>query len=296
MRPLAKVAAQRLHRQVVGHDQAGEAQMPAHHLHRLLRLGRRPLPVHGGEDDVRRHGPGHVRQGLERREIPAVQGVEIGVDGRQVLVAVGEGPSMAGHVFDTGQDPARQQPLGRRSPQHGHRRRILAIGAVADDVVSAGHRHVQHRHEIDVDPDLLQVMRHQPRAQPRQFTGFHRVVRRLQISVARRVFGPVRRPHPLDPSALLIDQDRRFGIADGGPQFVGERPHLLRRVDVSPEQDEPPRPRLGEEGPFVLAQPITGAAVDRGGCHRTIQSRPAAFSASQKATARSRDRPVKVVR
>ena len=50
----------------------------------------------------------------------------------------------------------------------------------------------------------------------------------------------MRRAHALDPAALLIDQDGRIGPPDRVAQGGAERPHLLRVVDVAPEQDEAP--------------------------------------------------------
>ena len=102
----------------------------------------------------------------------------------------------------------------------------------------------------------------QPRAQTHQITRVLRVVRRLQIGVAGRVFGPVRRPHPLDPSALLVDQDWRIRVADRGAQFIRQRPHLIRRVDVAPEQDEAPRLLVAVKGDLVSGQRKPAASED----------------------------------
>ncbi len=271
--PFPQTSRQRLHRQVVGHDQAAEAQMRPHQLHGLLRGRRRPLRIDGVEHHMGRHRQRHVRQGLERREIPTVEGREIRMHHRQVVVAVGKGPAVARHVFDHRQHAPGQHAFGRGPAELGHCRRIVRIGPVADDVVGTGHRHVQHRQAVHVDPDRLQVMRHQPRAQPDQLARRQRVIHCLQIGLARRIFRPVRRPHPLHPAALLVDQDRGTGVADAVAQRVSQGPHLLRTVDIAPEQDEAPRPRPGEEGAFRLRQPMAATAVDRRRGHRSVSAR-----------------------
>ena len=52
----------------------------------------------------------------------------------------------------------------------------------------------------------------------------------------------MRRPEALDPAALLVDQDRRVGVADTSPQFLNQPSDLRRRFNVPLEQDESPRP------------------------------------------------------
>jgi hypothetical protein len=49
----------------------------------------------------------------------------------------------------------------------------------------------------------------------------------------------LRRLQPLHPSALLIDQDRRIGLADGCTQFLNQLSNLAGRVDIALEKDEP---------------------------------------------------------
>ena len=61
------------------------------------------------------------------------------------------------------------------------------------------------------------------------------------IGAARRIFRPVRRAHALHPAALLVDQNGRVVPSDRRAQCIAQRPHLLGRFHVAPEQDESPR-------------------------------------------------------
>jgi hypothetical protein len=57
----------------------------------------------------------------------------------------------------------------------------------------------------------------------------------------------MRRAQPLHPATLLIDQHGRIRPIDAGAQGLGQGAHLLRRLDVSLEEDEAPRTDLPEE-------------------------------------------------
>ncbi len=290
-------AGQRLHRQVVGDDEAAEAEIPAHQPDHLLRGGGGALRIDGGEDHVGGHGQRHVGEGAEGGEVPGVEVGQVGVHHRQVVMAVGEGAAVTGHVLDHRQDAAGQQTLGGGAAQLRHQGRLAGVGAVADDVVSAGHRHVQHRQAVDGDPDPAQVVGHQPGPETDQFAGRQRVVGRLEEGVGGRVFGPVRRAHALDPTALLVDQDRRVGIVDGLAQLVSQGAQLVGVVDVAAEDDEAPWAGVGEEDLLLRRQPKAGAAVDRRRArHRTMQSPPEALMALHRPVACSRLRPETVVR
>src|SRR5690606_31959842 len=114
----------------------------------------------------------------------------------------------------------------------------------------------------------------------------------------RRVAPPVRRLEPRHPPAFLVDQDGDVGAAGDFPHLVRQRPHLLGRVHVALEEDEPPRARVAEEGPLLRRQRQALAAEDAGrDGHRTKQLLPAALSWSQKAVASAREpKPVTAVR
>ncbi len=80
-------------------------------------------------------------------------------------MAVGGGPAVAGNVLEHRQDaalsssPAAIAPRDRRDLA-----RFGAIGPVADDRVGAGNRHVRERQAIDVDAEMREIGRDQPRA------------------------------------------------------------------------------------------------------------------------------------
>ncbi len=49
---------------------------------------------------------------------------------------------------------------------------------------------------------------------------------------ARRIDRPVRRAEALDPAALLVDQDRRIGLANGAAQLLNKPSDLRGRLDI----------------------------------------------------------------
>src|SRR5436190_23098346 len=70
---------------------------------------------------------------------------------------------------------------------------------------------------------------------------------------ARRVVRPVRRGKPLHPPALLIDQNGRLA-PERVAHAVGERPKLIRCLNIALEDDETPRVYVAEQSAFVCAQ------------------------------------------
>ncbi len=47
--------------------------------------------------------------------------------------------------------------------------------------------------------------------------------------------------------------------------FGDQGPQLVRAFDITPEDDEAPRPHIGEKGLLVSRQPEAGAAKNRSG-------------------------------
>ena len=80
------------------------------------------------------------------------------------MMAIGLAAAMAWHMFDDRQHAPRDQALTSRTAQLGNGLGILAIGAVANDVVSARFGHIQHRQTVDGDAERAKVMGQNPRA------------------------------------------------------------------------------------------------------------------------------------
>ena len=81
------------------------------------------------------------------------QGRAVGIDHRQLVVAVGGGAAMARQVLEHRQDAAGQQALGDGAGDGRDLARLGAVGAVADHRVAARDRHVGQRQAVDVDAE-----------------------------------------------------------------------------------------------------------------------------------------------
>jgi hypothetical protein len=57
----------------------------------------------------------------------------------------------------------------------------------------------------------------------------------------------VRRAEALDPTSLLVDQDRRIRIFDRITQFTNKQNYLLWRLDIALKENKPPRPLRTDE-------------------------------------------------
>ncbi len=199
-------------------------------------------------DHMRRHRGREVGVDPERREIPLQIFARRGY-ARQFEVAVGQGAAVAGNMLHHRHDAAGHQAESGGPPQTRRIGRMIGIGAVADDFMGARRGDVENRQAIDVYPQYAQILGDQPRGKSRQL--FVRS-RDLTESGGGRIDRPMRRAQALDPAAFLIDQHGGV-FAEQVAEGLGQRPHLIRRVDIAPEQDQTPGPRLGEEG--ALARP-----------------------------------------
>ena len=71
----------------------------------------------------------------------------------------------------------------------------------------------------------------------------------------------MRRPEPLHPAALLVDQDRRVVAADRLAQRFADQPRTCSgRLDIALEKDEAPGVRRRAESPLFAP-----CSVDRPG-------------------------------
>ena len=163
---------QRLHRQVVAHDEAIEADLAAHDFgdhHRRHRRG--AAWINRGVEKMRAHRHRQVAQRRKRGEV-ALELPARGVDDRQLVMAVHARPAMPGHVLDDRRDAAGKQSVGDRP---AHRRHALGPGREgprADGVVHAFARDIEHRRAVDVDSDFVEIMRDQARDETGRRLGF----------------------------------------------------------------------------------------------------------------------------
>ncbi len=172
-------------------------------------------------------------------------------------------PAMPRHVLDDRLDAAREQPLGDRS---AHRRDPKGPGGErprADGRVGSLIGDVEHRRAIDGDPGLGQIGRDQAGDETRRGLGFGWLEPRLDRGRGR-VGAPVGRRHPLNPSALLVDQDGRVGPADALPERSREFTQLIAVGDVALEENEAPGVMLAKEGALLRVERKARAAADEG--------------------------------
>jgi hypothetical protein len=73
----------------------------------------------------------------------------------------------------------------------------------------------------------------------------------------------MRRAQPRHPTALLVDQDRRVGTADGGAQVVNQRSDLGRARAIARKQDEPPGVSSLYQGALGVVERTPGDPDDR---------------------------------
>ena len=132
-------------------------------------------------------------------------------------MAVDPGAAVPGNVLEDRQHAACEQPLAQRQAETRDPLRLDAIGAVADHRIGPGNRQVEHRKAIDGDAELGEIVGDQPGAEPgRLLRGW---VRQRSDAGGRRIKPPFGRPQPRNPSALLVDQNRRVGTPDAAAQL-----------------------------------------------------------------------------
>ena len=103
-------------------------------------------------------------------------------------------------------------------------------------------------------PSGSEIGRDQPGAEARRRKARGRIaVVEPAIGRAGRIGRPVRRPEPLHPAALLVDQDGRIG-AQFMQSFINKASDLRLIFNVSLEQDQAPRPGLAQERALIGGQ------------------------------------------
>ncbi len=215
-------AGQRLHGEVVGHQNSFKADTaaddrPDHGRGQCRRQG----GVQRGIDDVRRHHPGQVGVQGERQHI----GVEVvGLDARQREMAVHPGAAMAGRVLADRLDAGGQQPRGHGAAQARDGERVLRQRAVADDRVrrrgSPGpaparrpRRSRRRRSRRPISAPVSQAARSPARGSRANSAP----------NAAGRMGAPVRRSQAGDPAALLIHHEHGAWAAARGASVGQQR-------------------------------------------------------------------------
>ena len=123
---------------------------------------------------------------------------------------------------------------------------------------------VEHRQAVDVDTAAPKRQRKRP--------GIHAggldrrrgsELVKLRKLLAARESRPLRRLHPRDPSAFLVNQDWHVGPPAELAQGAGQRQHLRLGFAVALEEDEAGGIGVPEECAFVSRNVEAGEAVDR---------------------------------
>ena len=145
---------QRLHREIVAHEQPVEADRAAHDHSRSPAAKSWPARsrIDVRVDDMRRHRQRQVRQRPERREVgrlSSARGASTTGSSRWLSRAARPCPGMC---LITGSTPPASRPSATAPAERRDLVRLAAVGAVADHVVRARHRHVEHRQAVDVMP------------------------------------------------------------------------------------------------------------------------------------------------
>ena len=235
------------------------------------------------------------RAGIQAAEGDKVAGGQFGGAGRdpgQRQVAVGPRPAMAGDMLHDRQDTAVQQAVNLGPAQRDDGVGVMGKSPVADDVMGAGDRDIQHRQAVHIDAQPGQVMGDQAGIEIGGLPGGLRIglVQGAETG-GRRALAPLGRLEAGDAAAFLVNQDGRVTIVNRGAQLFNQIAHLRRTADVAREENEPPGAGLAKEIPFGRRQGFPRAAIDGTAAHGYFprkQLPPSAFSRSQVALAPSR--------
>ena len=157
------------------------------------------------------HAERQAGERLESGEIGRFQGGAVGIDHRQLVMAVGVGAAVAGQMLEHGQNAAGHEPLRDRAGDGRHFARLHAVGPIANHSVAPGHGDVRQRQAIDVDADRGKIGGDQVAGQPRRRDPGRRfAVIKLAVAGAGRIDRPLRRPEALDTAAFLVHQHGRL--------------------------------------------------------------------------------------
>src|SRR5207344_63074 len=195
-------AAERLHADIIAHHQARQSdQLTNHFAHYNGRHARRSLIIESGEQNMGGHGERRVAQCHEGPKIDRDQLLGRGIDARQHQMAVGPRPAVPRNVLDHRQHASGKGPLDHGAAEVADDVRIEAEGAVADDVMGAGFRNIEHWRAIDVDARLAELLGNQPRpGKSRGPSAFGVIQIEVAIEPRRRHLAPMWRSQALHAS------------------------------------------------------------------------------------------------
>ena len=127
--------------------------------------------------------------------------------------------------------------------------------------------------QFDRDADLREIKSNEASDKTRRRLRAGGLEPRLDRS-RRGVCTPMRRPHSLDPAALLIDQHGRVGATDAFPERARQRAQLIAVGDIALKQDQTPRVFPAKERAFLCIEHEARAAADE--CLRHLELRAVA--------------------
>jgi hypothetical protein len=158
-------------------------------------------------------------------------------------------------MFHDRQHAAVDQAFDQGASEIDHDGAIVRQRAIADHVIGAFDGHVQHRHAVDIDAELEEIVRDEARVQIGRFLrGLRGNVVQCAETGGGGAFFPMRRFQARNAAAFLVDQNGCFGIVHGCAQIIHETLHLFAIADVAAEKDEAPRLRLTEKRALVISE------------------------------------------
>ncbi len=159
-----------------------------------------------------------------------------------------------GMCLSTGRTPPASRPSATARATAATLSGVLAVGAVADDGIGTGDRHIGDRQTVDVDPDRHEIGGDQAGPEMRgPEPGRSVPVVDVAIGSAGRIGRPMRRPETLDSATLLIDQHGRI-VPHRVTKRCCQTAHLRRSLHVTLEDNESPRLALAQEGALGWCQ------------------------------------------
>src|SRR3990170_7501569 len=164
-------------------------------------------------------------------------------------------PPVARHMLDDREHAAGKAALHDGASERDDNFRISAIGAVADDLMRSLLRHVEHRHGVDGDAEVVQLLGGQSRSSEGS------LLRRFGIDLIEtpvaarwRHVAPIRRLQTLYSAPLLIDEHEHLVALDRILERGNQRPQLRGRLAIAGEEDEAARARTGKKTPLSVAE------------------------------------------